>query len=129
MRTIKFRAWDEETSKMYTGNNIIVTFSGELEEVYIRRNNMVDELIDYKLMQSTGMKDTEGNEIYEGDIVEYKNKDIKRNGEIVYGLYDAEFQTDLGFYIKWFNTDVLRNDLGFWIEERGIKVIGNIYEN
>lgn len=128
MRTMKFRVWDEETSKMYAGNNVIVTFSGELEEVYVRRNNMVDELIDYKLMQSTGMKDTKVNEIYEGDLVVCRKDDIKKIGKVMYGLYDERLQLDLGFYIKWFNADGIRNDLGFWIN-RGIKVIGNIYEN
>ena len=35
---------------MYEDDNIITTFNGELEEVYVRRNNTVDELIDYKFL-------------------------------------------------------------------------------
>ena len=42
----KFRVWDEETSRMYSGNNAIVTFNGVLEEVYVRNINTINELID-----------------------------------------------------------------------------------
>ena len=52
MQITKFRAWDKETSKMYEDDNIITTFNGELEEVYVRRNNTVDELIEGVLIIS-----------------------------------------------------------------------------
>lgn len=73
MREIKFRAWDEEDERMYCDDKVIVTFRGFLEEVYVRHGNTLFELIDYKLMQSTGLKDKNGKDVYEGDILSYKH--------------------------------------------------------
>ena len=82
----KFRVWDEETSRMYSGNNAIVTFNGVLEEVYVRNINTINELIDYKLMKSTRFADKEVNEIYEGDIVKTSAGAI---GIIKFGRYST----------------------------------------
>ena len=54
MREIKFRAWNNAEKKMYP----------EVEDIR--------ERYEIYLMQYTGLKDKNGKEIYEGDIVEYK---------------------------------------------------------
>ena len=123
----KFRVWDEETSRMYSGNNAIVTFNGVLEEVYVRNINTINELIDYKLMKSTRFADKEVNEIYEGDIVKTSAGAI---GIIKFGRYstmDINGDNNIGFYIEWKLDISMRVDLGYWLER--ISVIGNIYEN
>ena len=124
---IKFRAWDKETSKMYEDDNVIITFNGELEEVYVRRNNAVDELIDYKLMQYIGMKDESGKELYEGDIV----KRIDRTP--VARMYGQEVIGTIGFTKGSF---VLNTPEGDYLMNNNrlsnlcsYEKIGNIYEN
>ena len=124
---IKFRAWDKETSKMYEDDNVIATFNGELEEVYVRRNNTVDELIDYKLMQYIGMKDESGKELYEGDIV----KRIDRTP--VDRMYGQEVIGTIGFTKGSF---VLNTPEGGYLMHNNrldnlcsYEKIGNIYEN
>ena len=127
MQITKFRAWDKETSKMYEDDNVIATFNGELEEVYVRRNNTVDELIDYKLMQYIGMKDESGKELYEGDIV----KRIDRTP--VARMYGQEVIGTIGFTKGSF---VLNTPEGDYLMNNNrlsnlcsYEKIGNIYEN
>lgn len=101
MREIKFRAWD--------GNQMFVPA--------IRHSGYdLNELLqsfgsnhDLKLMQYTGLKDKNGVEIYEGDIIQEYVKDY------MFGR----------FVVVW-------NDNGFWDCGTGNKdrlVASNIYEN
>jgi len=120
MREIKFRAWDTENKKMYTvdelhnlweiGTPVAVYQHSIKPDVLLRIDNN-------PLMQYTGLKDKNGKEIYEGDIVkETYNKKELRISEV--GFKNGSFV--LLTPNQFIEIGNLKND---------IEVIGNIYEN
>lgn len=118
--TVRYRAWHktwEELGKVKRirfddeGNVTTVLFEGKILGV----DTHADEI---ELMQSTGLKDKKGKEIFEGDIL--GTKDGLLNGII-------EYREDLGMFvnslIRYNNFERLCNVTS----DR--EIIGNVYEN
>lgn len=81
MREIKFRAWNGKAME-YGGFSIHAT-----GKTYIHVDTLTEVKPDSPMMQYTGLKDKNGKEIYEGDIVEYvisgdRDAYIEINGDI-----------------------------------------------
>ena len=124
----KFRAWDVHEKKMFTNDQLII-WNGN---VYANDNSKlnVDNLkgwnIDEKyLMQSTGLFDKNGKEIFEGDIVKYK---AGCNTFTEEAAYDKNFA---GFGVRDANADIIFSfgELAEDIDLSSLEVVGNIYEN
>lgn len=118
-REIKFRAWDRFYRHMIELKDFF-----HLGDFFSEINDRIDN--DVIVMQFTGLKDVDGKEIYEGDIVKAtKMKDTIF--PVKYNEYNG------GFYVaQKFGGFLLNIPEGEYGGGKLIvpwKVIGNIYEN
>lgn len=119
----KFRAWTEEGEVMYydvypfKDDTLLLSY----DEISF------DEVpaSDFILMQSTGLFDKNGKEIFEGDIVKYKVGCNTYTEEVA---YDKNFG---GFGVRDANADIIFTfgEVFEDIDKSFLEVIGNIYDN
>ena len=124
-KEIKFRAWDKETGKMHYQINKPRTDENINDELIIQfdctgysartKNKYIGSDC---LMQYTGLKDKNGKEIFEGDVVFSESNQYYKQDEIVWDCYDMGW--DIGKKDSW----KLRSPMSSKTE-----IVGNIYEN
>lgn len=125
MREIKFRAWDKTWKRWIDPRDI--NYYGEMDWMFDRRSAEGGDVIEtadrreVELMQFTGLKDKNGKEIYEGDIVHFESKDTGWDdglcGDVVVCFVDGWF-----IFKK-------TNIFSYAYNKKICRVIGNIYEN
>lgn len=123
MREIKFRAWDKDKKEMFEVGAL--TFNDEKLGIAVD-----DE--DWKIrphsepMQFTGLKDKNGKEIFEGDILSilWIEEDQYEVGDVQWWDAGFRFVTDCEAHDPFHISDL-------WVDDKvlQIEIIGNIYEN
>ncbi len=102
MREIKFKAWDSHLEVMRKDIHLLDT----LNEYLSRERHII--------MQYTGLKDKNGVEIYEGDILEFS----------AFTPEVSRWKSVVKYNDGYFHAIGLRE-----IQKRKVIVIGNIHEN
>ena len=148
-REIKFRAWDNKNKRYVNIVRLILDQFGALDYADVVYKGKIYKLYKSEIIleQDTGVKDKNGGEIYDGDIVslEYYEKPFgKKKWVKIYPNKDGEDINRVEFeegYFKFSNvgkdgygSELFFSDYGEWIaKERACKyvaeVIGNINEN
>lgn len=118
MREIKFRVWSILDKKIYNLNDEMVSIP--YYEIFCK----TPDSRAFEVMQYTGIKDKNGKEIYEGDILMTWNID-SRTGKFY------RIKTLPSIHVKAVRWN---DEIKGWNFRRGkskhpIEVIGNIYEN
>ena len=145
MREIKFRAWDKEENEM------------KYDNIYVWQGSLNQEITDLQsalvLLQYTGLKDKNGKEIYEGDILKNTYPAGYSTYEVQIGIFDnhegyEDNERGCGVYLKqifehyyvekwkeqaydkWYGDgeEKISNIFGYPNINK-LEIIGNIYEN
>ncbi len=118
MREIKFRAWDKESKQLipvsemrwqwdkHGGRFFCSQCNGELENGKLLKYDVEKDL---SVMQYTSLQDKNGNDIYEGDILDNVN---------LAGVYEVKDIFDVNYDVREMIIDVKTGE-----------IVGNIYEN
>lgn len=132
MREIKFRAYLKkhdfivqveiiDWNEKYIVHEDLNSNFHDVTAIDVPDNECVTNFEDFVLMQYTGLKDKNGKEIYEGDVLSpYEYSPIK-NPTIV--QYDDDLA---GFYPFIPN---VADGIDYSVNNNRIEIIGNIYEN
>ena len=116
-REIKFRAFDSISKKLHTWD--VISMMPLPQFIHLEH---------YTLEQFTGLKDKNGVDIYEGDILEHTVKHYhKRAGQVFKNKVEYYNGNICGWRIrnKSFHKKLTEN----WLFNQEAEVIGNIHEN
>ena len=127
MREVRFRAWNKRTAMME--EDFYIRSNGsqyDLAELNYDTPHIEIEKVELEIMQYTGIKDQNGVEIFEGDIVAIENHPFEKTddsdiGVKINGNYEVGWNED---DLTWCAGSLLLARVGIYV-----RIIGNIYEN
>ncbi len=131
MREIKFRVWNRNGQYMIKESrfdNYEITLDGQLHFYQNCEDgefglDYATEENGYFIMQYTGLKDINGKEIYEGDIVKITSFGIPSNYKQKQSMIDEVIFENGGYTVNGRAGSYLLESPG------NVEILGNVYEN
>lgn len=125
-REIKFRAWDEENKRMLLAScvDLLIDLEGRLNSHDLGALNGYANTPQHTLLQYTGLKDKNGKEIYEGDIIKVNDLIFESSSPLPEKLNVVYC---MGMFQLFRGKEPLFGLHLMYIKDG--EVIGNIYEN
>ena len=132
----RFRVWLKKKKKMVATDDLVnISFEDEeicVQTLYFEEGLIIERDLDYyefdeiEFMQSTGVKDKNGQEIFEGDIIDIEVDDTET--PINARVFQNSKIGILMFHVFEDNEDVPMVEL---LEDNSVafEIIGNIYDN
>ena len=117
----KLRAWDKQDERMSYGE--VEYFDDSINYRFDHFCTGTDE--DVEFMQSIGLKDKNGTEVYEGDILKLHAIFLAPDDKIGYIEYSPKY----GYSIIFEGNRLYRQEYWASTNKLNYEVIGNIYEN
>ena len=127
MTVPRFRAWEKTCKTMYEADDIVyIDFEDKeicVKTLFFEKAARYD-FDDIVLMQSTGLKDKNGKEIFEGDILSIETDEENVRVEVSWDSKHALFLFESKKYDEKEPLSELREDSSY-----PFKIIGNIHTN
>ena len=123
MREIKFRGQRVDNGKWFYGYpikqfGVLKIYQDQETKDF---GEWIYEVKPETIGQYTGLKDNNDKEIYEGDMVQYKNSIEHGIGEVVFD--------NCGFEFNWLDRNEFPTSMKYLMCSSELEIIGNIYEN
>ena len=120
-----------ENGRIFIGGLVIEKYNGTACDDWNVTGIDFCEVDPSTICQCAGLKDKNGNLIWENDIIKYHFRDLY--AQIRYGAYqncfDSQKAEHIGFYVDWSESRNYRKDLGYWINIVNAEVVGNVFDN
>ena len=130
MREIKFRAWDKKRNVMWEP----IAFIRLLQYLFFENfpnatayQEIKHHFNDIVWLEYTGLKDSQGKEIYEGDVIQWAGLEVQ-NGKQIYPLRKRAVGMTADAFRDSFIDDCFHTQ-NLLEHGKNLEIIGNIYEN
>jgi len=127
MRALKFRVWDVRNNE-FNSDSFLIRQDGVLFREWALGELCSEKNFEYIYSQFTGLLDCDGEEIYEGDIVE-----CRAFGRYLIQFEEGAFRTECletqALEMFMFNTSLLIDGVNGDGRCPSAKIIGNKFEN